>query len=195
MFKAARRKAGLIAPPERRGTIDRLTLEEELRFIDRAYAKGGRTGVEVYDERHERHSPARLALAGELRAAIDDAELVVHFQPKVSMRTGHVVGVEALVRWQHPERGLVPPVEFVPVAEQTGLMRPLTMLVLRRSLTACARWRAAGHDLTVAVNVAAANLLDDEFPATVEELLGESGVAPGRPQALNHPDTNKSLGA
>ena len=143
-------------------------------------AKAQRTGCRLYDPTSDRHSRDRLQLTGELRDAIANDELVAYFQPKVSMSSGRPVGAEALVRWLHPERGLVPPTEFVPVAEQTGLMRPLTEWVLRRSLEACARWRDGGHDLTVAVNVAAANLLDEAFPGTVHALLAQTGVAPER---------------
>ena len=143
-------------------------------------AKAQRAGCRLYDPTSDRHSRDRLQLTGELRDAIANDELVVHFQPKLSMASGRPVGAEALVRWLHPERGLVPPSEFVPVAEQTGLMRPLTEWVLRHSLEACARWRDAGDDLTVAVNVAAANLLDEAFPATVAGLLARTGVAPER---------------
>jgi diguanylate cyclase len=154
--------------------------ESLLRHADVAMyqAKAERAGTRLYDPALDRHSRDRLKLTSELRDAIAADQLVVYFQPKVAMANRRPVGAEALVRWEHPERGLVPPGEFIPVAEQTGLMRPLTTWVLEHALDACARWHAAGHDLSLAVNIAAANLLDDDFPATVARLLDESGVDP-----------------
>jgi diguanylate cyclase len=143
-------------------------------------AKGEQAGSRLYDATRDRYSRDRLELTGQLRDAIDAGELVVYFQPKVEMAGGAVVGAEALVRWQHPERGLVPPSEFIPLAEQTGLMQPLTLFVLERSLAACRRWHASGRDMSVAVNVATANLFDREFPAVVGRLLLASGVDPAK---------------
>jgi diguanylate cyclase (GGDEF)-like protein len=143
-------------------------------------AKAEHAGCRVYEAARDRHSRDRLELTGQLRDAIRDGELIVHFQPKASMTTGDPVGVEALVRWQHPERGIVPPNEFIPLAEQTGLMRPLTLGVLERALQVQRRLRARGDQLTVAVNVAAANLLDTEFPEAVGRLLRTTGTQPSQ---------------
>jgi diguanylate cyclase len=143
-------------------------------------AKGEQASCRLYDATRDRYSRDRLELTGQLRDAIEADELVVYFQPKVDMVGGAPVGAEALVRWQHPERGLVPPTEFIPLAEQTGLMQPLTLFVLERSLAACRRWHASGRDLSVAVNVATANLFDREFPAAVGRLLLASGVHPSK---------------
>jgi diguanylate cyclase (GGDEF)-like protein len=143
-------------------------------------AKAEYAGSRMYEAARDRHSRDRLELTGQLRDAIRDGELIVHFQPKASMATREPVGLEALVRWQHPERGLVPPSEFIPLAEQTGLMRPLTLLVLKRALEVQRRLRARGDVLTVAVNIAAANLLDTEFPGAVGRLLHSSGTDPSQ---------------
>jgi diguanylate cyclase (GGDEF)-like protein len=145
-------------------------------------AKGARTGCEVYRPERDAHSRDRLGLAGGLRRAIDSGELVLHYQPKEDLRTGKVTGAEALVRWLHPERGLLAPGEFLPAAEHTALMRPLTLHVVDQALAQCRRWHDAGLDLTVAVNLAVANVIDRGFPDAVAELLERHGVAPNRLQ-------------
>ncbi|MDT4996256.1 MAG: hypothetical protein QOD45_324, partial [Pseudonocardiales bacterium] len=145
-------------------------------------AKSERSDCEVYAAERDDYSRERLTLMGELRRAIEGDELVVYYQPKADLRTGRVYGTEALVRWQHPARGLLGPHMFLPMAEQTGLMRPLTLYVLRHALAQCAAWSAAGRDLSVAVNLAAANLLDLELAGDVAELLDASGVPAERLQ-------------
>ncbi|MGK5113868.1 MULTISPECIES: putative bifunctional diguanylate cyclase/phosphodiesterase [unclassified Geodermatophilus] len=140
------------------------------------FAKDRSLGACVYDSELNDHSPERLGLLGELRRAIDNGELVLHFQPKVSVPGGEVRGVEALLRWQHPVRGLIPPAAFIPVAERTPLIRPLTRYVLAAALDQCARWQDAGRELHVAVNVSARNLLDERFVDDVLELLAASRV-------------------
>ncbi|MEW6581517.1 MAG: bifunctional diguanylate cyclase/phosphodiesterase [Actinomycetota bacterium] len=139
-------------------------------------AKAAHSGEEVYSAEHDQYSPERLALIGELRRAIAGGELVLHFQPKVSLAVGRVVGVEALVRWQHPERGLLPPGEFIPLAEHTTLIRTLTLHVLDRSLEQQRRWRDEGIDVPVSVNLAVRHLLDLNFPDEVRTLLRKWGL-------------------
>src|SRR3954447_5305849 len=141
-------------------------------------AKGSTASHEVYASRHDRHSATRLALLGELRHAIDGDEFVLHYQPKASLSTGRVDGVEALVRWEHPERGLVPPDEFIPLAEQTGVIKPLTAWVLDNALAQCRAWRDSGLDLTVAVNLSVRNLLDAHLPESIAELLRRHELPP-----------------
>jgi diguanylate cyclase (GGDEF)-like protein len=140
-------------------------------------AKSNRTGVETYSAALDDHSPARLALLGELRRAIDEDELVLHYQPKADLRTGAVAGVEVLVRWQHPEHGIVPPDTFIPLAERTGLIRSLTHWVLDRALAQQAAWRRQGLATRLAVNLSARNLTDAGFVETVIGLLERHGVA------------------
>src|ERR1044071_2930511 len=113
-------------------------------------AKEARTGLQAYDSPRDpppraRHSRERLALMAELRRALERDELVLHYQPKVDLQTGLVAGVEALVRWQHPIHGLRGPGAFLPHAEHTALMRPLTLHVLETALSQLARWRADGQ--------------------------------------------------
>jgi diguanylate cyclase (GGDEF)-like protein len=141
-------------------------------------AKQARTGFQSYDPGRDRHSRERLTLMAELRRALERDELILHYQPKVELESGRVAGVEALVRWQHPIHGLRGPGAFLPHAEHTALMRPLTLHVLRTALSDLARWRADGLDLTVAVNLAVQNLLDLRTPAQVAELLAEFGLQP-----------------
>ena len=134
-------------------------------------------GVRVFEPDMDTHSPERLQLLGELRLALQRRELVLHFQPKVSLPSGRCVGFEALVRWQHPTRGTVPPDQFISLAEGTGLIEPLTRYVLELALEQCAAWRAAGHDdLPVAVNVSARNLLESDLVEVVRDLLAKHGV-------------------
>ena len=134
-------------------------------------AKDRGLGVCVYDASLNDHSPERLGLLGQLRRAIDNRELVLHFQPKVALPGARVCGVEALVRWEHPQRGLIPPGDFIPLAERTPLIGPLTRYVVDAALQQCARWRDDGRVLAVAVNVSARNLLDEHFVDEVQELL------------------------
>jgi diguanylate cyclase (GGDEF)-like protein len=141
-------------------------------------AKETRTHYGVYDAEVDNYRPERLVLVAELRRAIENHELVLHYQPKATLVDGAVRGVEALVRWQHPERGLVPPDVFIPVAEHTGLIKPLTFFVVDEALQQCARWREQGFELTVAVNVAMRNILDEEFPNELERMLAKYGLEP-----------------
>jgi diguanylate cyclase len=134
-------------------------------------AKETHAGFVLFDPRQDQHSPRRLALLGELRRAIAADQLVLHYQPKVDAHTGEVLGAEALVRWQHSEHGLVPPGDFIPLAERTGLIGPLTHYVLDAALRQCNGWWQAGHELAVAVNVSARRLLDLAFPDEVAGLL------------------------
>ncbi len=141
-------------------------------------AKTQNLGISVYDPAVDRHSPNSLALFGDMRRALDRGELILHYQPKVSISTGDVVGAEALVRWQHPERGLVFPDEFIPLIEHTGLIGPLTRHVLDLALAQARTWSDAGRPLTVSVNLSARNLLDEGLPRQVAALLSARGVGP-----------------
>ncbi len=136
-------------------------------------------GFAVYAGATDGESPRRLALVGELRRAIAEGELVLHYQPKVALRTGRVVGVEALVRWRHAVHGLVPPGEFIPVAERTGLIKPLTAWVLDAALEQARRWSDRGLESRVAINISPSSLRDPEFPARVGEALAKWGAGPG----------------
>ena len=110
-------------------------------------------------------------LLDELRAAIDQGNFVLHYQPQLDLRTGEILAVEALIRWPHPTLGLVPPLQFLPLAEEAGLMRPLTAWVLNEAIGQCAQWRVDGTELAVSVNISTSNLLENGFVELVEELL------------------------
>jgi diguanylate cyclase (GGDEF)-like protein len=136
-------------------------------------AKTAPTRVALYQIGEDPHSKERVQLLEALRAGLARGELVCHYQPKITVATGSTDSVEALVRWQHPERGLLAPDTFLPLAEQAGLMRPLTLAVLHIALRDASRWRRAGHDVSVAVNLSVTNLLDVELASDVAALLYE----------------------
>ena len=139
-------------------------------------AKESSGHIQIYSPDRDYHSPQRLALVAELRSTVERGELRVVYQPKADLRTGKVVGAEALARWRHPDLGFVPPEEFIAVAERTGVIGELTMHVLRTALKQCRAWRLSGLPLTVSVNLSARSLRSD-FPASVAQILGETGVA------------------
>ena len=139
-------------------------------------AKESHSGVEVYAGERDRHSAQQLAMLGELRRAIDEKELILHYQPKADMRTGEIKGAEALLRWNHPKRGLILPDQFILPAERTGLIGPLTLAVLDQALEQCRSWMDQRLELSVAVNLARRNLLDPAFPEEVAQLLTKWGV-------------------
>ncbi|MCW2984407.1 MAG: putative signaling protein, partial [Conexibacter sp.] len=141
-------------------------------------AKGAGGGVALYDPERDLHTRDRLALGQQLREGLDRGELEVYYQPKVDPQLGRVLGVEALVRWQHPVHGLLMPPDFLPLAARSGLMARVTRQVLDAALGQLARWRADGLDLTVAVNLAVGDLLDPDLPGDVARMLAERDVPP-----------------
>ncbi len=140
-------------------------------------AKNSGSGLHVYEAGLDvAETPERLALIAELRQGIPDGQLEVYVQPQASLRTGRVLGVEALVRWRHPRHGLLYPDTFIPLAERSGLIRQLTDEVLEQALAACGRWRREGHRLTVSVNLSARSNFSDELVEEVQALLQRHGV-------------------
>jgi diguanylate cyclase (GGDEF)-like protein len=164
---------GVVAYPEHGGGVDALLQHADVAMY---VAKETHVRTAVYDAEQDTNDAARLALAGELRRAIEGGELVVYYQPKADLANGRIVGSEALVRWQHPDRGLVPPNEFIPVAERTGLIKPLSGYVLATALAQCAAWNADGHELHVSVNLTIPDLLDLDLPDRIAALLAETGA-------------------
>jgi len=141
-------------------------------------AQSSARGVVRYQRGDDYTALRRLALAGELRRAIDAGEMTVHYQPKMSLSDGTAAGFEALVRWDHPTRGLLSPDEFIPIAEQTGLITLLTRDVLQQALDQCRSWLPQQPGIGVAVNLSARGLLDPSLLATVTRVLAETGVSP-----------------
>src|SRR3712207_4124715 len=142
-------------------------------------AKRAREGHRVWTPDGTTDSRDRLRTLEQLRDALETDQLVPHYQPQLDLRTGRVSGVEALIRWEHPDRGLLLPDAFLALAEQAGLMRRLALVVLERSLRDLQRWRAAGHELSMAVNLSVSNLQDVALPEQVAMLLEATGVLPG----------------
>ena len=140
-------------------------------------AKRARTGVEQFRAGTDQPNLDRMTMLGELHRAVAENQLTLHYQPQLDLRTGQVCGVEALVRWRHPSRGLIPPDRFLALAEQFNLMPAVTAFVLRQALTDLAGLHAAGHRLRVSVNVSAADLIDASLPQLVELHLADAGLA------------------
>jgi diguanylate cyclase (GGDEF)-like protein/PAS domain S-box-containing protein len=156
-----------------------LDVETLIRHADVSMYVSKRThSPAVYSPETDHHSRVRLTLVADLRRALEREELVVYYQPQACATTGAVRTMEALVRWEHPVHGLLMPDQFVPLAEQTGLIRPLTLYMLDAALRQCAAWRSAGYDLAVAVNVTGRDLLDLHFPEQVAAAIARAGVAP-----------------
>ncbi len=139
-------------------------------------AKAGNSSFAFYDEALDDDNV--LLMAEELRIAVEEKQFAIHYQPQLDLKSGEICAVEALIRWPNPRLGMVPPLKFLPVAEEAGLMPSLTALVLDRSLEQCAVWRAASHEVAVSVNLSASNLLDPGFTDLVSQLLERHGVPP-----------------
>ena len=139
-------------------------------------AKQAQSGYRVYSDDLGHGAEDRMALQSELRQAIANNELVLHFQPKIDFSAAQVSGVEALVRWQHPVHGLMAPDTFIPLAEQTGLIKPLTKWVLKTALRQCEEWYRAGISLAMSINVSAISIQDSEFPDQMAKILEDFDV-------------------
>jgi diguanylate cyclase (GGDEF)-like protein/PAS domain S-box-containing protein len=156
-----------------------------MRHADEAMyvAKRAHSGYAFYVPRQDSVIPGHRVQHGELAHAIEHDQLVLHYQPTIDLRIGRTIGVEALVRWQHPEQGLILPGSFIPVAEEAGLIMPLTRWVLNRALQQARAWMKAGLDIDVAVNLSAGSLLDSGLPAMTGDLLKVWRFDPGRLKA------------
>jgi diguanylate cyclase (GGDEF)-like protein len=143
-------------------------------------AKQRHSGHALYDSQHDPHSPQRLALLSDLRGALEGGQLVLHFQPIVTIQDKRMVAVEALLRWQHPREGLLPAGHFMPQAEASGLIRPLTEWVIDRALRQWQQWKGEGHECGIAINVSARNLLDSEFATALDMAVRRHTVDPAR---------------
>ncbi|TQV86295.1 EAL domain-containing protein [Exilibacterium tricleocarpae] len=149
-----------------------------MRYADVAMyrAKTESIGMLEYAPAFDKHTPKRLALMTDLGRAIREDQLLLHFQPKIDVNGRFIHGFEALLRWEHPQHGAIPPSEFIPLAETTELIRPLTLWVLDAAMAQCRRWRGAGLNVRVAVNLSTRNLLDDQIVNQVERILANHQV-------------------
>jgi diguanylate cyclase (GGDEF)-like protein len=141
-----------------------------------AHARSHGSRVEVYAPEFERSDPARLKLLGQVRGALAKGEFILHYQPKVALGERTVVAVEALVRWEHPEHGLLAPGRFIPLIEQTALIGPLTLELIEQAITQAVDWRRRGATIEVSVNLSARNLLDTKLPGRIAALLSAHGL-------------------
>jgi diguanylate cyclase (GGDEF)-like protein/PAS domain S-box-containing protein len=144
-----------------------------MRFADVAMyrAKTCLQGVAVYDSAFDPHSPKRLELMGALGRAIRENQLLLHFQPKIQLSSNRVYGFEALLRWNHPELGFIPPADFIPIAEHSNLIYPMTLWVLENGIRHCKHWLDQGFEISMAMNLSARNLLDDRIALDLKRLL------------------------
>lgn len=147
-------------------------------------------GYALYSPLLDEHSPRQLTLMGELRQALEGGELEMYYQPKIDIASARVVGVEALVRWQHPRHGLIYPEEFIGMAERTRLIRPLTLWVMKQAFDDCAAWHSQGLELAVSINFSAKDLSDPELP---DIIAGCSAAAHIEPQWFVFEITESSI--
>ncbi len=141
-------------------------------------AKHSHQGFAFYDAKQDHHSLSQLTMVSDLRKAMEENQLLMHYQPKVDIRTGRLCGAEALVRWQHPERGFMPPDSFIPIAEQSGIIVPLTAWVLNESIKECAQWQQRGVPVPVAVNLSVRNLHDPKITEVILKTLHRYDLKP-----------------
>jgi len=150
-----------------------------LRHADSAMyeAKNGNRGYALYESSCDGPQARQLTLLADLRQGLEQRELLVHYQPKANIATGCITSVEALARWIHPQHGLIEPGEFIPIAEQTSLIKPLALYVIDEAVGQCAVWREKGLDLRVAVNLSMRNLLDSDLPGDIQRLLERHDIS------------------
>lgn len=141
-------------------------------------AKSKHAGFCVYEPSEDSHAVSRLALAAELRQAISNEKLRLFYQPKIDLLTGQIYGAEALLRWEHPERGFISPDDFIPLAEHTGLIQAITCFVLDSAARQCGAWNVLGHKLMISVNVSMSCIHDARLPAKLNEIILTNKIAP-----------------
>jgi diguanylate cyclase (GGDEF)-like protein len=160
--------------------IDGEDVHDMLRRADVAMysAKENHASYKMYETALDRYSLRRFTVLNDFRRALEDEQFVLHYQPVVAINGTEVRGAEALVRWDHPQLGMVPPNDFIPIAEQSGLIGPLTHYVLERAVAECKRWRSEGRPLSVSVNLSVRDLLDLELPGHVASILTAHDLSP-----------------
>ncbi|MDH5711110.1 MAG: bifunctional diguanylate cyclase/phosphodiesterase [Gammaproteobacteria bacterium] len=141
-------------------------------------AKNKRSGYSVYSASEDGHAISRLALAAELRKALNNNALRLFYQPKIDLTTGHIYGAEALLRWEHPERGFISPEDFIPLAEHTGLIQPITCWVMDTASKQCATWNSMGHKLLISINISTNCIHDARLPVKLNEIILGNKLTP-----------------
>jgi|KBSSwiStaDraftv2_1062776.scaffolds.fasta_scaffold24336_5 diguanylate cyclase (GGDEF)-like protein len=169
-----RASVGITACPEHGHASSTLMRQADIAMYA---AKRNNVGIIVWDEKYNQHGHERLSLMSDLRKAVDGNQLSLVYQPKVALTGGQAQYVEALVRWHHPKRGVVSPVDFIPFAEQTGYIRAITQWVLTHAIAQCAMWRGEGLPINVSINLSARDVMDDTLPDRVAALLQVHGCA------------------
>jgi diguanylate cyclase (GGDEF)-like protein len=145
-----------------------------------AQARSHHSGIEVYSPECDHFDATRLKLLAEVSGALERSEFILEYQPQIELQRGRIIGVEALVRWHHPEHGVLAPVEFIPLIEQTALIRPLTLALIDQALGQLVDWREVGIDVRMSVNLSARNLLDAQLPQRIAEILERHRIEPDR---------------
>ena len=178
---------GVALCPEQASDVSTL-----MRFADVSmyHAKSERLGVSLYDNEIDRHTPKRLALMGDLGKAIRENQLELHFQPKINTHSKRIFGFEALLRWNHPELGAVPPAEFIPLVEMTDLIHPMTRWVVEHSIKQAKKWIDTGHHFSVAANLSVQNLLGEDLVKVTRRLLQRYSLPP---QMLEYEITESTI--
>lgn len=168
---------GIALFPDHGGDAETLTRHADVAMYN---AKRSNSGYAFYDPQHDRHSVTRLALEKELQEAIANSTLELHYQPIFDLQSSDLVGVEALLRWNHPQRGPVAPDQIIPVAEETGLIKPLTRWVLNTAIYQCYDWRRKGIEPNIAINLSVWNIQDPELLNVVREAVETLNIPPSK---------------
>jgi diguanylate cyclase (GGDEF)-like protein len=165
---------GIAAYPKHGNTTSGLLKAADVAMYQ---AKNNKLGYCIYNPISDINTPDRLSLMTELRDAIQNDELMLFYQPKVDLKTRQIIGVEALLRWQHKDRGFIPPAEFIPMAEQSGLIRQLTYWVISTALMQLEAWHRVSLNISLSINLSMHNLQDTDFPSQLAQLLDQTNVA------------------
>ena len=168
---------GIVFSPLHGDSVDVLMQKADMAMY---FAKKRNLGIAYYSDDLERQSLNQVALSSELKSAIENEELLLDFQPKVDFMTGQLIGAEALMRWQHPEHGLLMPEHFIPLAEQSDLICHLTTWLIKQSLRQCKEWRQNGYDIQLSINISARNLVDYSLRELLQQNLSKYNIPADR---------------